>query len=101
MIAWVVAVATLVTFVRVERRQEEPVVDLTLLRDRAAASGLVAAAASSFALFAVLLLVSLELQIVGSYSGLATAGMFTPMTVAMVVTGPIGGRWAAARGPEP
>jgi len=100
-VAWVVAVVTLWSFVRVERRQEEPVVDLALLRDPFAAAGLLAAAAASFALFAVLLLVSLELQIVGSYSGLATAGMFAPMTAAMVVTGPIGGRWAAARGPRP
>jgi MFS family permease len=97
--AWVVAALTLAGFLVVERRQDEPVVDLRLLRDRFAAAGLVAAAASTFALFAVLLLVSLELQIVGDYGGLATAGMFAPMTAAMVVTGPVGGRWAARRGP--
>src|SRR5207302_701064 len=99
-IAWVVAVASLAGFVVVERRQDEPVVDLHLLRDRYAAAGLLAAATSTFALFAVLLLVSLELQIVGGFGGLATAGMFAPMTAAMVVTGPIGGRWAARRGPS-
>jgi len=98
-IAWVVAAFTLAGFLLVERRQEEPVVDLQLLRDPVAAAGLLAAATSTFALFAVLLLVSLELQIVGDYGGLATAGMFAPMTAAMVVTGPIGGRWAARRGP--
>jgi len=37
----------------------------------------------------VLLLVSLDLQIVGGYSGLGTAGIFTPMTVAMVAAGPV------------
>src|SRR4051812_38202854 len=120
--AWVIAAAALVGFLVVERRQDEPVVDLALLRDRVAAAGLLAAATSTFALFAVLLLVSLELQIVGDYGGLATAGgvpplaagvgvggaggglgaggMFAPMTAAMVVTGPIGGRWASRRGPS-
>lgn len=97
-VAWVVAAGSLAGFILVERRQDERVIDLGLLRDRVAAAGLVAAAASTFALFAVLLLVSLDLQIVGDYGGLATAGMFAPMTAAMVLTGPLGGRWAA-RGP--
>src|SRR3954469_804318 len=98
-VAWVVAAGALAGFVVAERRQAEPVVDLQLLRDRISAAGLLAAATSTFALFAVLLLVSLDLQIVGDYGGLATAGIFAPMTVAMVVTGPIGGRWASRRGP--
>src|SRR4051794_32266024 len=100
-IAWLIAAASLAGFLVVERRQDEPVVDLRLLRDRVAAAGLLAAGTSTFALFAVLLLVSLELQIVGDYGGLATAGVFAPMTAAMVLTGPLGGRWAAARGPAP
>ena len=97
--AWVLAAGCLAGFVVDERRQDEPVVDIRLLRDRVAAAGLVAAASSTFALFAVLLLVSLDLQIVGDYGGLATAGMFAPMTVAMVLTGPLGGGWAARYGP--
>lgn len=99
--AWAVAAVALLAFLAVERSQDEPVVEFAVLRDRLAAAGLVTAAASTFALFAVLLLVSLELQIVGGYGGLKTAGMFAPMTAAMVLTGPVGGRWAASRGPAP
>jgi DHA2 family multidrug resistance protein-like MFS transporter len=98
-IAWVVAAVAVVLFVTGERRQEEPVIDMALLRDPRVAAGLLAAAASSFALFAVLLLVSLDLQVVGDFSGLATAGIFAPMTLAMVVAGPLGGRLVARVGP--
>ena len=98
-VAWIVAAAGLAFFVRVERRHPEPVLDLTLFRDRAVSAGLLAAAASTFALFSVLLLVSLDLQIVGGYSGLGTAGVFAPMTVAMVAAGPLGARWAGRSGP--
>jgi MFS family permease len=97
--AWALAAIALVAFVVVEKRSPYAVVDLRLFRDRLAAAGLVAATASTFALFSVLLLVSLDLQVVGGYSGLATAGVFTPMTVVMVLAGPIGGRWTASRGP--
>src|SRR5205807_9046335 len=62
---------------------------------------LVAAATSTFALFSVLLLVSLDLQVVGGFSGLHTAAVFTPMTLVMVLAGPAGGRWAARGGPRP
>src|SRR4051812_5323989 len=101
LVAWVVAAAAAVLFVLAERRQDEPVVDLRLLRDRRVAAGLLAAATSTFALFAVLLLVSLDLQIVGEFSGLATAGVFAPMTLAMVVAGPVGSRMVARFGPAP
>jgi MFS family permease len=98
-LAWIVAAGALGLFIRVERHHPEPVLDLTLFRDRAVSAGLLAAAASTFALFSVLLLVSLDLQIVGGYSGLSTAGIFAPMTVAMVLAGPAGARLAARYGP--
>ena len=98
-LAWIVAAGALVLFVRVERTHPEPVLDLTLFRDRTVSAGLLAAAASTFALFSVLLFMSLDLQIVGGYSGLGTAGIFTPMTVALVLAGPAGARWAARSGP--
>ena len=99
--AWTVAAVAGVGFVVVERRSASAVVDLRLLGDRVVGAGLLAAATSTFALFAVLLLVSLDLQVVGAYSGLATAAVFTPMTLVMVLAGPAGGRWAARRGPRP
>lgn len=97
--AWTVAAVGVFAFFAVERRSPYAVVDLALFRDRLVAAGLVAATTSTFALFSVLLLISLDLQVVGGYSGLLTAGVFTPMTVVMVLAGPLGGRWAAARGP--
>lgn len=98
-LGWLVAVAAVALFIVVERRHPEPVLDLRLFRDRAVSAGLLAAATSTFALFSVLLLVSLDLEIVGGYSGLVTAGVFAPMTVAMVVAGPLGARWALRHGP--
>ena len=98
-VAWVVAAGALLAFVRAERGAAEPVLDLALLRDRTVSAGLLAAAASTFALFSVLLLMSLDVEVVGGYGGLKTAGVFAPMTVAMVVAGPLGARWAARRGP--
>ena len=100
-VAWAVAGAGLLAFSWVERRSRNPVIDVLLFRDRVAGAGMVAAATSTFALFSVLLLVSLDLQVVGAYSGLATAAVFTPMTLVMIVAGPAGGRWVAARGPRP
>jgi MFS family permease len=99
--AWVLAALAAVVFVTVERRSRAAVVDMTMLGDRWVGAGLLAAATSTFALFAVLLLVSLDIQVVGGYSGLATAAVFTPMTLVMVVAGPLGGRWGASRGPRP
>jgi EmrB/QacA subfamily drug resistance transporter len=96
--AWAISALALAGFLIVERRAPNPVVDLTLLRDRQVAAGLLAAAASTFALFSVLLLVSLDLQVVGGYSGLATAAVFTPMTLVMVLAGPAGGRLVVERG---
>jgi EmrB/QacA subfamily drug resistance transporter len=96
--AWAVSAIALVVFLAVERRAANPVIDLGLVRDRQVGAGLLAAAASTFALFSVLLLVSLDLQVVGGYSGLATAAVFTPMTLVMVLAGPVGGRLVVERG---
>ena len=98
--AWALAAVAGSVFVLGQRRSSSGVVDLELLGERVVGAGLLAAAASTFALFAVLLLVSLELQVVGGYSGLATAAVFTPMTLVMVVAGPAGGRWSIRRGPR-
>ena len=98
--AWALGAAAATAFVIAARRSPAPAVDLTVLGDRIVGAGLLAAAASTFALFAVLLLVSLELQVVGRYSGLATAAVFTPMTLVMVVAGPAGGRWGIRHGPR-
>ena len=96
--AWGLAAVAAAAFVAVERSRPHAVVDLGLLRDRVAAAGLWAAATSTFALFSVLLLVSLDLEVVGGYSGLATAAVFTPMTLVMIGAGILGGRWAARFG---
>jgi MFS family permease len=100
LVAWLLAAVGLAVFVFVERGRSDGVLDLSAVRDPLVASGLLAAAASSFALFSVLLLVSLDLQVVSHYSALSTAGVFAPMTVAMVLAGLVGGRWAARAGPR-
>jgi MFS family permease len=97
--AWALATVGALGLLRTERGQGA-VLDLTVLRDPVAGAGLLAALTSTFALFSVLLLISLDLQVVGGYSGLVTAGVFAPMTLVMVATGLAGGRWVATRGPR-
>lgn len=99
--AWVVGAVAAVLLVVTERhsgRVGERVIDLRLLAERRVVAGLLAAGASTFALFAVLLLVSIDLQVVGGYGGLATAGVFAPMTAAMVLAGLAGSRLVSRMG---
>jgi DHA2 family methylenomycin A resistance protein-like MFS transporter len=95
-----VAVLAAVGFVLVERRTPDPVLPLELLGSRAFVGATVGAFAASLAVFVLLVFVSLFLQLVQQREALPAALRLLPLTVALVVTAPLAGRWAAARGPR-
>jgi MFS transporter, DHA2 family, methylenomycin A resistance protein len=100
-VAVAVAVAATAAFVVVERRTSDPVLPLALVRSRTFLGATVGAFAASLAVFVLLVFLSLFLQLVQSREALPAALRLLPLTVALVVTAPVAGRWAAARGPRP
>ncbi len=99
-LAAAVAVVSLGAFAVVERRTPDPVLPLTLLRRRGFVGATVGAFAASLAVFVLLIFVALFLQLVQQRDALPSALRLLPLTVALVVTAPVAGRWAAARGPR-
>ncbi len=101
LVAAVVAVAAAVGFALVERRTADPVLPLSLVRSRTFLGATVGAFAASLAVFVLLVFLSLFLQLVQARDALPAALRLLPLTLALVVTAPLAGRWAAARGPRP
>lgn len=95
-----VAIVALVAFVTVERRTADPVLPVSLLRQRDFVGATVGAFAASLAVFVLLIFLSLFLQLVQQREPLAAALRLLPLTVALVVTAPFAGRLAARRGPR-
>jgi len=96
-----VAVAAAVGFALVERRAADPVLPLQLVRSRTFLGATLGAFAASLAVFVLLVFLALFLQLVQAREALPAALRLLPLTVALVVTAPVAGRWAAARGPRP
>jgi len=99
-LAAALAVLAAVGFVLVERRTADPVLPLELLRSRPFLGATLGAFAASLAVFVLLVFVSLFLQLVQQREALPAALRLLPLTLALVVTAPLAGRWAAARGPR-
>jgi DHA2 family methylenomycin A resistance protein-like MFS transporter len=92
------AVVAAGAFVLVARRSPDPLLPLTLLRSRNLLGATVGAFAASLAVFVLLVFLSLFLQLVQQREALPAALRLLPLTVALVVTAPLAGRLAAARG---
>lgn len=101
LVAVVVSACAAAGFVVVERRTPHPVLPLGLLRERGFLGATLGAFAASLAVFVLLVFLSLFLQLVQQREALPAALRLLPLTVALVVTAPVAGRWAAARGPRP
>ncbi len=100
-VATTVALLSLAAFAAVERRTPHPVLPMALLRQRGFVGATVGAFAASLAVFVLLVFLSLFLQLVQEREALPSALRLLPLTVALVVTAPLAGRLAAARGPRP
>jgi DHA2 family methylenomycin A resistance protein-like MFS transporter len=100
-VAAAAAVVSAVAFAAVERRADHPVLPLELVRQRGFLGATLGAFAASLAVFVLLVFVSLFLQLVQERDALPAALRLLPLTLALVVTAPAAGRWAASKGPRP
>jgi EmrB/QacA subfamily drug resistance transporter len=99
-IALLFAAAALLTvgFVLVERRAPDPVLKLEFLRNPTFAAANSVAFATNLSVFSVFFFTALYLQLISSFSGFQIAAAFSSLAVAMIVAGPLAGRWTARVG---
>jgi EmrB/QacA subfamily drug resistance transporter len=94
------AAALVVVFVLIERRAPDPVLKLEFLRNPTFAAANVVAFATNLSVFSVFFFTALYLQLITNFSGNQIALVFTSLAVAMIIAGPIAGRWTARVGPK-
>jgi EmrB/QacA subfamily drug resistance transporter len=100
------ALVFLIAFYFVERRVSDPVVDLTLLRDRVFLSAGLSSLLSFLALFAVSFLLPFYLEELRGFTTEQAGLLLTPLPVVIAIVAPISGsladrfgtRWLAASG---
>jgi len=97
---FVLAAVLVVVFVQIERRSPDPVLRLEFLRNPTFAAANVVAFATNLAVFSVFFFTALYLQLISNFSGYQIALVFTSLAVAMIVAGPLAGRWTARVGPK-
>jgi predicted MFS family arabinose efflux permease len=94
------ALITALTFVVVELRATNPVLDVRYFKRPAFVGSNVIAVTAYFGAFAIFFMVALYLQVVGNNSPLRLALTFVPLAVGMVAAPLFTGRWVAAWGPR-
>jgi EmrB/QacA subfamily drug resistance transporter len=87
-------------FVQIERRSPDPVLKLEFLRNPTFTAANVVAFATNLAVFSVFFFTALYLQLISNFSGYQIALVFTSLAAAMIVAGPLAGRWTARVGPR-
>jgi EmrB/QacA subfamily drug resistance transporter len=87
-------------FVWRERRAEHPLLDLSFFRMPQFTTSIVAAFCTYFATFAIFFFTALYLVEVVGASGYRLAGVFAPMTILMIASSVLAGRWTARAGPR-
>jgi len=96
--AFAFAAAAAVAFVAVERRVEQPMVDVSLFARREFTGGIVALMLWAFGLFGIYFFTSLYLQGVLGFSPTKAGAAFVPMAVLMAVSAVLSDRVAARYG---
>jgi EmrB/QacA subfamily drug resistance transporter len=94
------AALLVVVFVQIERRSPDPVLKLEFLRNPTFTASNVVAFATNLSVFAVFFFTALYLQLITNFTGYQIALVFTSLAVAMIVAGPLAGRWTARVGPR-
>jgi EmrB/QacA subfamily drug resistance transporter len=97
---FVLAGVLVLVFVEVERRAPDPVLKLEFLRNPTFTAANVVAFATNLAVFSVFFFTALYLQLISNFSGFQIALVFTSLAVAMILAGPLAGRWTARIGPK-
>lgn len=95
-----IAGVAIVLFVLVERRAENPILDVAYFRRPAFAGSTFVAFATYFGVFSIFFFVALYLEVVGAESGYKIALDFLPMAGSMVIASAFTGRWVAEMGPR-
>ena len=94
------AAVLVVVFVQIERRSPDPVLKLEFFRNPTFTAANVVAFATNLSVFSVFFFTALYLQLISNFSGYQIALVFTSLAVAMIVAGPLAGRWTARVGPR-
>jgi EmrB/QacA subfamily drug resistance transporter len=100
LLLFALAAVLVAAFVEIERRAPDPVLKLEFLRNPTFTSANVVAFATNLAVFSVFFFTALYLQLIANFSGYQIALVFTSLAVAMIVSGPLAGRWTARVGPK-
>jgi EmrB/QacA subfamily drug resistance transporter len=93
------AASALVCFVVVERKAEEPVLDVRFFRTGVFSAGNMLAFTGYFATFSVFFFIPLFLELVGTSTSYRIAVDFLPMALAMIAAAALAGRWVGRGGP--
>jgi EmrB/QacA subfamily drug resistance transporter len=98
LIGFTLALVATVLFVRIERRREHPMLDVSLFRERAfsAASGSITVA--FFALFGFIFLITQYFQFIRGYSTLSTGVRILPVALSIGIASVLGARLAERLG---
>jgi EmrB/QacA subfamily drug resistance transporter len=95
-----VAALLAVAFVLVEQRVPDPVLKLEFLRNPTFTAANIVAFATNLSVFSVFFFTALYLRLISNFSGYQIALVFTSLAAAMIVAGPLAGRWTARVGPR-
>ncbi|MHB8508353.1 MAG: MFS transporter [Candidatus Dormibacteria bacterium] len=94
------AVACLALFLAHERRTPAPLLDLSLFRERSAASANVLILLATAVMCSLFFFLALYLQTVLGFSALASGATLLPLVVTIVIVAPLSGRLADRVGPR-
>jgi EmrB/QacA subfamily drug resistance transporter len=94
------AVGGLASFLLIERRSAAPIVDFAFFRSRSFLGANIVAFSISFGMFAVFFFFALYMQNILGYGPLETGVRFLPMTLVIMVAGPVAGRLSDSVGPR-
>ena len=83
-----------------ELRVPDPVLKLRFFRNPTFTAANFVAFATNLSVFSVFFFTALYLQIITGFDGFHIALVFSALAVAMIVAGPIAGRWTARAGPR-
>ena len=81
-----------VTFVRLERRREEPLLELSLFRSRNLSGANAVSLLSTAVMCGIFFFISLYLQIVRGYTAIEAGAAFLPITLLICLVAPAAGR---------
>lgn len=99
-LVYAISAVSLIAFLKVERRAEEPVLDLRFFRSGSFLGGNSVAFTGYFSTFSVFFFVPLYVELLGNTSSYRLAVDFMPMAVCMIAASALAGLWVGRAGPR-